>query len=566
MQACRQADKALQVATIQDLGYKAGVYLAPDYPPEFDSFKERLLELAQIRSVAELLRRFVTRLAEPPHVALARIWLVDKGDLCSSCCMRAKCPDQTSCLHLVASAGRPQADPKLDWSRLDDEFQRIPIGVGKIGRVAATGQALAVKDVAHDPSLLSRSDWAMAEKICGFDAQPIRYKDEMLGVLALFARVPTPDQGPAWLRIFADYIAVALVNARAFEENDRLRARLELETIYLREEVREAKALGDIIGESASIKQMQRQIGMVAPTDATVLILGESGTGKELVAREIHQRSRRSQRPLIRVNCASVPRELYESEFFGHAKGSFTGAIKDRAGRFEAADGGTLLLDEVGEIPLELQSKLLRVLQERQYERVGEEKTRSINVRILAASSRDLRAEVEAGRFRRDLYYRLNVFPIAVAPLRRHKEDIPLLAAHFLEQAARRLKVPLPRLTDAHLVQLHNYDWPGNVREMQNLIERALIFAQRGPLRFGLPPAQGQAPTPKPRQGGDATGSEVQILTDPEFRLRERANILAALSKCGWRIHGPGGTAELLRINPSTLVSRIRKLGLKKPE
>jgi transcriptional regulator with GAF, ATPase, and Fis domain len=541
------------------------VYLAADYTPEFDSFKERLLELAQIRSVAELLRCVVTRLAEPPYVALARIWLVDKGDLCSTCCMRAKCPDQTFCLHLVASAGRPQAVVKADWSRLDDEFQRIPLGVGKIGRVAASGQALVVKDVARDPSLLSRRNWATAEDIHGFDAQPIRHKDEILGVLGLFTRIPIPEQGPAWLRIFADHIAVAFVNARAFEENERLRARLELETTYLREEVREAKALGDIIGESANIKQLQRQIEMVAPTDATVLILGESGTGKELVAREIHQRSRRSQQPLIRVNCASVPRELYESEFFGHAKGAFTGAIKDRAGRFEAADGGTLLLDEVGEIPPELQSKLLRVLQEKQYERVGEETTRTINVRILAASNRDLKAEVVAGRFRQDLYYRLNVFAIEVSPLRQHKDDIPLLAARFLEQAARRLKVPLPKLTQAHLAQLHNYDWPGNVREMQNLIERALILAQRGPLRFDLPPAASESSAPMPAEEVDTTASKVQILTDPEMRERERANIVVALTKSGGRIHGPGGAAELLRINPSTLVSRIRKLGLKKP-
>jgi len=309
---------------------------------------------------------------------------------------------------------------------------------------------------------------------------------------------------------------------------------------------------------------LQHQIDMVAPTDASVLILGESGTGKELVAREIHQRSSRSQQPLIRVNCASVPRELYESEFFGHARGAFTGAIKDRAGRFEAADGGTLFLDEVGEIPPELQSKLLRVLQEKQYERVGEETTRTINVRILAASNRDLKAEVAAGRFRQDLYYRLNVFPIEVAPLRKHKDDIPLLATHFLEQTARRLKVPLPKLTQADLLQLHSYDWPGNVREMQNLIERALILAQRGPLRFDLPPAEREAPMPLPGQGVDAAGSEVQILTDSELRLRERANIMAALTKSGGRIHGPGGAAELLRINPSTLVSRIRKLGLKK--
>jgi transcriptional regulator with GAF, ATPase, and Fis domain len=541
------------------------VYLAADCPPEFDSFKERLLELAQIRSVAELLRCVVTRLAEPQYVALARIWLVDPGDLCSSCCMRPQCPDQTSCLHLVASAGRPQADPAADWSRLDDEFQRIPIGVGKIGRVAATGQALVVKDVARDPSLLSPPDWAMAEKIHGFDAQPIRYKDEVLGVLGLFTRIPIPEQGPAWLRIFADHIAVAFVNARAFEENDRLRARLELETAYLREEVREAKALGDIIGESANLKDLQRQINMVAPTDATVLILGESGTGKELVAREIHQRSRRSQQPLIRVNCASIPRELYESEFFGHAKGAFTGAIRERAGRFEAADGGTLLLDEVGEIPPELQSKLLRVLQEKQYERVGEETTRTVNVRILAASNRNLRTEVTAGRFRHDLYYRLNVFAIEVPPLRQHKDDLPLLAAHFLGQTARRLKVPLPKLTQAHLIQLRNYDWPGNVRELQNLIERALILAQRGPLRFDLPPAEGEARAPVTAEGVNGGGSDVQILTDPELRQRERDNTLVALDKSGWRIHGAGGAAELLSINPSTLVSRIRKLGLKKP-
>ncbi len=540
------------------------MYLTADYTPEFDSFKERLLELAQIRSVAELLQRVVTRLAEPPYVALARIWLVDKGDLCSSCCMRPKCPDQTSCLHLLASAGRPQAEPRADWSRLDGEFQRIPIGVGKIGRVAATGQALVVKDVTRNPSLLSRRNWATAEDIHGFDAQPIRYKDEVLGVLGLFTRIPIPDQGPAWLRIFADHIAVAFVNARAFEENDRLRARLELETVYLREEVREAKALGDIIGESAGLKQLEQQIDMVAPTDATVLILGETGTGKELVAREIHQRSRRSEQPLIRVNCASVPRELYESEFFGHAKGAFTGAIKDRAGRFEAADGGTLLLDEVGEIPPELQSKLLRVLQEKQYERVGEETTRTINVRILAASNRDLKAEVAAGRFRQDLYYRLNVFAIEVPPLRQHKDDIPLLAAHFLAQTARRLKVPLPKLTQAHLTQLHNYDWPGNVREMQNLIERALILAQRGPLRFDLTAVADEALLPVPGPGVDTAGSEAQIFTDPELRLREQANIVAALAKSCGRIHGPGGAAELLRINPSTLVSRIRKLGLKK--
>ena len=271
-----------------------------------------------------------------------------------------------------------------------------------------------------------------------------------------------------------------------------------MENVYLKEEVREAGAFGEIIGRNAGMEELLRQIEMVAPTDATVLILGESGTGKELVAREIHKRSRRADRPLIRVNCASVPRELYESEFFGHVKGAFTGAIKDRAGRFEAAHGGTLLLDEVGEIPLPLQSKFLRVLQERQYERVGEEKTRTVDVRIIAATNRDLKKEVDEGRFRHDLYYRLNVVPVRVPALRERKDDIRLLAAHFLEQAAQRLKLRVPRLTEDHARLLQDYDWPGNVRELQNVAERALILGQNGVLHFDLPTLQGQSPFAPP--------------------------------------------------------------------
>jgi transcriptional regulator with GAF, ATPase, and Fis domain len=297
-----------------------------------------------------------------------------------------------------------------------------------------------------------------------------------------------------------------------------------------------------------------------------VLILGESGTGKELVAREIHRRSRRREHPLIRVNCASIPRELYESEFFGHVKGAFTGAVRDRAGRFEAAQGGTLLLDEVGEIPLELQSKLLRVLQEGQYERVGEERTRTVDVRILAATNRDLPREVAAGRFRQDLYYRLNVFPLAVAPLRERKEDIPLLAAHFLEEAARKLHLPPARLTQAHLAQFQSYDWPGNIRELQNAIERALILAQDGTLWFDFSASQRAAGMTAPDTILTAAGPEPPILSDLQFRQRESDNILAALNKAKWKIHGAGGAAELLGLKPSTLISRIKSLGLQKPE
>jgi DNA-binding NtrC family response regulator len=348
----------------------------------------------------------------------------------------------------------------------------------------------------------------------------------------------------------------------AFEEIERLKAQLELENTYLREEVKEAREFGDIIGKSAALRQLLREVETVARTDASVLILGETGTGKELVAREIHKHSRRSDRPLIRVNCASIPRELYESEFFGHARGAFTGALRDRAGRFEAANGGTLLLDEVGEIPLELQSKFLRVLQEGQYERVGEERTRSVDVRIIAATNRNLQMEVEAGRFRQDLYYRLNVVPIEVAPLRKRKEDIPLLAAHFLERAARKLKVRPARLTQAHLVQLQDYDWPGNVRELQNRIERALILAEHGVMYLDMPAGGSPAGVAAVPLTPEARAADAEVLSDVEFRQRERGNVLAALNKTGWKIHGPGGTAELLGLKPTTLISRIKKFGL----
>ncbi len=541
------------------------MFLSPEYKPDFEALKERLLELAQVRSVEDGLKSVVTSLAERPHVALARIWLVNKGDICSSCHMLARCHDRRACLHLVASAGVRTTVDNPDWSRIDGEFQRIPLGLGKIGRVGANGEPIVVKDFAGDSSWLSRYQWAARQHIRGFNAQPIRFKDEILGVLAIFTSIPTPSEGPLWVRLFADNIAVALVNARAFQEIERLRTQLELENVYLKEEVREAKAFGDIIGQSACMQKLLQQIEMVAPTEATVLILGESGTGKELVAREIHGRSVRDEHPLIRVNCASVPRELYESEFFGHVKGAFTGAIKDRAGRFEAAEGGTLFLDEVGEIPHHIQSKFLHVLQERQYERVGEERTRTANVRIIAATNRDLAKEVEKGRFRQDLYYRLNVFPLHVPPLRERKDDIPLLTVHFLEQAAQRLKIPMPKFTEAHARYLQSYDWPGNVRELQNVTERALILAQKGPLQFDLPHESAAVILRPVVPVANGNGAESHILTEADVRKLEQDNIVAALNAADWKIHGEGGAAQLLGVKPTTLISRIKKQGIKRP-
>jgi transcriptional regulator with GAF, ATPase, and Fis domain len=537
--------------------------LGPDYEPEFDSLRDLLLEIAPERSVEHLLQKVVQRLAERPHALVARLWLLEKGDLCAACPMRPRCPDQTRCLHLVASAESSVGVPGEEGRQAERELRRIPLGVGAVGRIAATGQPIVSNNPGAEVDGFGESGWAGRQGIRGFGGQPIIFQNEVLGVIAQFNRIPTPDHSPAWLRIFADHIAAAIVNARAFEEIEQLKAHLELENTFLKEEVQEAKAMGEMIGQSAALKRMLRQVEMVARTDATVLILGESGTGKELIAREIHKNSRRGQRPLIRVNCASIPRELYESEFFGHVKGAFTGAFKDRAGRFEAAQGGTLFLDEVGEIPLELQSKLLRVLQEGQYERVGEERTRTVDVRIIAATNRDLPRDVEAGRFRQDLYYRLNVFPMKVVPLRERKEDIPLLAAHFLDKAIRKLKLPPARLTQAHIAQFQDHDWPGNVRELQNMIERALILAQNGVLWFDLPDSQRTTAAGPLAPGADG-GVEPAIFSDAQLRQRERDNVLAALNKTGWKIHGPGGTAELLGVKPTTLISRLKKLGLKK--
>lgn len=535
------------------------VSLSEHYEPEFDSLAERLLELAQIRSADELVQRLVFRQAERPHVALARLWLVADGDRCATCPMRPRCPDRSRCLHLVASAGRSQTG--ADWASLEDPAaRRIPLGVELAGRVAARGEGCVVKDLARSPDPQVAAAWAMAEGIRGVDAQPIRREGPVVGVLALFTRIPTPARGPAWVRVFADHVAVALANAHAFDEIERLRARLETENNDLRRQVNDSRALVDIVGQSAGLQRLLRQIEMVAPTDATTLIVGESGTGKELVAREIHRRSRRKGHPLIRVNCASVPRDLYESEFFGHARGAFTGAIRDRAGRFEAAEGGTLFLDEVGEIPLELQGKLLRVLQEKQYERVGEERTRSVDVRIIAATNRDLRTDVAAGRFRQDLYYRLNVFPIEVLPLRERPDDIPILARHFLEQAARRLGCTLPPFTEYHADLLRAYAWPGNVRELQNVVERAAILAQDGSLHFELPATSGPAPV-----AGQPADAHHGVFTEVQMRHLERENIHTALLQCHWRIHGPDGAAMRLGLKPSTLVSRMKKLGLKRP-
>jgi transcriptional regulator with GAF, ATPase, and Fis domain len=516
--------------------------------------------MTAVRSTDDLLAYITSGLAAEPEVALARVWLLAPGDICDTCPRRADCPGHVTCLHLASSAGTSR-DPNADWSRIDGSFRRFPVGSRKIGRVVNEGP-IRLEDITEDAAWIARPEWAEPEGIRGFGAVPLAFGGKTIGVLGVFCRAPFSEEMQEWLQLIGDHLAAAIINARAFEEIDCLRRKLELENEYLREEVAAAVSFSEIIGESVALKKVLEAIETVATTGVNVLVTGESGTGKELVARALHRLSERSG-TLVKVNCASVPRELFESEFFGHAKGSFTGAIKDRAGRFGLADGGTLFLDEVGEIPLDMQSKLLRVLQEGEYERVGEEKTNCVDVRVVAATNRDLQKEVAEGRFREDLYYRLNVFPIEVAPLRERAEDIPLLAAHFIRSAAPKLKRPARELTDENKSVLMHYHWPGNIRELQNVVERAMILSRSGDLRFELPQTtSSDAPAMTARQ---AAGVEDEVISDSEMKRRESENIVRALTRCNWRVYGSDGAAELLGVNPSTLSSRMKKLGIAKP-
>jgi formate hydrogenlyase transcriptional activator len=377
------------------------------------------------------------------------------------------------------------------------------------------------------------------------------------------------------LREVANQLALAIENMREYEEIGRLKAQLERENVYLREEITDQHNFKEIVGNSPALLAALRTIDRVAPTDTTVLILGETGTGKELVARAIHSRSPRRQHPLVKVNCGAIPAGLIESELFGHVRGAFTGALDRRVGRFELADGGTLFLDEVGELPLEMQVKLLRVLQEHEFEAVGSSRTTRVDVRIIAATNRDLQHEVSAGRFRADLYYRLNVLPVRVPPLRERREDIPPLTLLFVQRYAKRIGRTIAGVSRDSMEQLAAYQWPGNVRELENVIERALVLSAGDVLEIGtdlLPrtiPSEAvgtaAAPAPitasRPERAGHAPagrgGAPPNSLDDVQ-----RIHIAATLEQTGWVIEGPRGAAQILDMHPNTLRSRMKKLGL----
>ena len=527
-----------------------------------EALQELALRLSGERTVDAVLQLIVDGLAQQGGVALARVWVTGPGDLCRSCGMRPVCPDQTVCLHLSASAGTSLEGER--WPRIDGHFSRVPLGRFKVGSIAADRTGLLLTDPGSEQ--WARPEWVRHESIACFAGQPLVFRDETLGVLAVFRREPINEQEFGWLRMFANQAAAAVANARAFSELDRLRQQLESHNAYLKEEVDSVLNFGRIVGRSPALRHVLQQVDDVASTGATVLITGESGTGKELLAKEIHERGSRSQRPFVRVNCSAIPREMFESEFFGHVRGAFTGAVRDRPGRFQVADSGTIFLDEIGDLPADLQPKLLRVLQEGEYERVGEDITRRIDVRVIAATNQDLAEEVRARRFRQDLFYRLNVFPLELPPLRARTGDIPLLARHAITEVSKRLKMQAPPLTQADVTRLQQYDWPGNVRELQNVIERAVILSKGVRLRLDVALADMVATTPTTSASDADAGGPEAILTDRECRARERANLMNALKRADGRIYGEGGAAELLDINPTTLASRLRALKVTIPK
>ena len=336
----------------------------------------------------------------------------------------------------------------------------------------------------------------------------------------------------------------------AFTEIKELKERLEAENVYLQEEVKHAHNFGEIISQSPAFGKILKQVEQVAHTDATVLISGESGTGKELIARSLHRLSRRSNRPMIKVNCAALPVHLIESELFGHEKGAFTGAINQKKGRFELADKGTLFLDEIGEMPVELQAKLLRVLQEGEYERLGGHETLKVDVRIIAATNRNLQEQVSLGKFREDLFYRLNVFPIYCIPLRQRKDDIPLLVNHFCKKFEQQIGKQITSISKSTMDSLVAYDYPGNIRELENIIERAIIVSQNGKLEI-------QSWLPK---------AKIQVKDEPIPTLEEvqKKHIIEVLKLKNWRISGEKGAAQVLGLKPTTLEARMKKLGIQR--
>jgi PAS domain S-box-containing protein len=641
---------------------------------------EPLLSLAACvageRATADVVNSIVQGLTAQSGVALARVWLLSAGDICDVCFRRADCANQAQCLHLVASAGAPLNSPGEDWSFLKGQYRRIPLGHRKVGEIGKTGKSILIADNAAETEWIGRPEWARREGVRAFAGYPLVSRGEILGVLAVFSREALCQQDFEWLRIFADQVAVAITNARAFEKirqsekaliererqlqqivdivpqhmvlletdfsnsygnqtageyfghvertspadflkktthpedterllawllrtmggdqadetevrirrrdgqyrwflhqltplrddrgsvtrwcltrvdiDDRRQAaeRAQRENVALREEIDMVSMFESIVGTSPPLQAVLARVAKVARTDSTVLITGETGTGKELIARAIHKRSPRAARAFVSVNCAAIPRDLIASELFGHEKGAFTGALQRRMGRFELAEGGSIFLDEIGELPAETQIALLRVLQEREFQRVGGNQSIRADVRVIAATHRDLPAAITAGTFRSDLFYRINVFPIEVPPLRERSEDIRLLVEYFIDRYAREAGKQIRHIEKKSMERLQSYSWPGNIRELQNVIERSVILCDTENFSVDESWLSPEAHCSQPLAH--------------EMIAQEKLFIESALAECKGRVAGPSGAAARLGMPPSTLDSKIRALKIDK--
>jgi formate hydrogenlyase transcriptional activator len=416
-------------------------------------------------------------------------------------------------------------------------------------------------------------DIVAAEEIEAFCNIPLVNHGRALGILSILrtTNMPFSPEDVDFLNRASGQIAIAVENALAYQEISELKDKLAQEKVYLEEEFRSEMGFEQIIGNSSPLKHVLQMVETVAPSDSTVLLLGETGTGKELIARAIHDRSRRKQRTFVKLNCAAIPTGLVESELFGHEKGAFTGAIAQKIGRLELADQGTLFLDEVGDIPLEIQPKLLRALQEREFERLGSTYTRKVSVRLVAATNRDLEEMVAKKEFRSDLFYRLNVFPIRIPPLRDRREDIPLLVSYFVEKCAKEMQKRIEAVPVAIMKGLTAWDWPGNIRELENFIERAVLLTRGKSLEAPLAEIRTtkiQEPPPadlheaKPVAGERTNSRSEKSSVADEYERKQRDEIVRALTSCKGRVGGADGAAERLGMNRTTLLSRMKKFGI----
>jgi formate hydrogenlyase transcriptional activator len=424
------------------------------------------------------------------------------------------------------------------------------------GLVWQSQQPLNISNVAEDDRWPQFSERVKPYGVKCSCYLPLTTAHRRLGVLAFGSKEAGAYESVdlVFLQQVANQVAVAVENALAFDKIERLKEKLEREKLYLEEEIRTESNFAEIIGESAALRRVLKEVETVAPTDSTVLIRGETGTGKELIARALHDLSPRRARTLVKLNCAAIPTGLLESELFGHEKGAFTGAIAQKVGRFELAHQGTLFLDEVGDIPLELQSKLLRVLQEQEFERLGGTRTISVDVRLVAATNRDLSQMVADGEYRNDLYYRLNVFPVNLPPLRERRDDVPHLVRHFVHRFAMRMGKRIETIPTEAMGALVRYPWPGNIRELENLIERAVILSPGSTLRVSLGDLEPPAAQPELPSENGATLADT-----------ERTHILSVLRETNWVVSGPEGAATRLGLKRSNLQWKMKKLGIFRP-